>query len=177
MSHRQLRDFHAPRLELLASAGPDLLAVETIPDVDEADVLVGLLDDLEVPAWVSFSALGLRTRAGQPLAEAYAVAASSRWTRAVGVNCCAPRDVLDAVQLAVEATGLPAVAYPNSGEVWDPATRRWVGRRGAVTGTAGAAWAAEAVAAGAAYVGGCCRVGPAEIAALVDELGRLGAGD
>ena len=32
----QLRDFHRPRLEILAAAGPDLLAVETIPDVDEA---------------------------------------------------------------------------------------------------------------------------------------------
>ena len=35
----QLRDFHGPRLELLAAAGPDLLAVETIPDADEAEVL------------------------------------------------------------------------------------------------------------------------------------------
>jgi homocysteine S-methyltransferase len=46
----RLRDFHAPRLELLAAAGPDLLAVETIPDSEEAEVLVPLLDDLGVPA-------------------------------------------------------------------------------------------------------------------------------
>ena len=45
----RLRDFHLPRLELLASAGPDLLAVETIPDLDEAAVLVDLLDELGVP--------------------------------------------------------------------------------------------------------------------------------
>ena len=35
----RLHDFHAPRLELLAAAGPDLFAVETIPDTDEAEVL------------------------------------------------------------------------------------------------------------------------------------------
>lgn len=46
VSAATLRDFHAPRLELLASAAPDLLAVETIPDLDEAEVLVPLLDAL-----------------------------------------------------------------------------------------------------------------------------------
>ena len=39
LSRAELRDFHLPRLELLASAGPDLLAIETIPDVEEAEVL------------------------------------------------------------------------------------------------------------------------------------------
>ena len=29
----QLRDFHAPRIELLLLESPDLLAVETIPDL------------------------------------------------------------------------------------------------------------------------------------------------
>jgi homocysteine S-methyltransferase len=67
---RRLRDFHRPRLELLASAGPDLLAVETVPDVEEAEVLAELLDDIGVPAWFSYAADGPRTRAGQPLVEA-----------------------------------------------------------------------------------------------------------
>jgi homocysteine S-methyltransferase len=73
VSQARLRQFHQPRLELLAAAGPDLLAVETIPDVDEAEVLVELLDSLEVPAWFSYSVQGDTTNAGQPLSEAYAV--------------------------------------------------------------------------------------------------------
>jgi len=40
------RDFHGPRLEVLAAAGPDLLAVETIPDAEEAEVLAPLLDEI-----------------------------------------------------------------------------------------------------------------------------------
>ena len=36
------------------------------------------------------------------------------------MNCCAPGDVVPAVRLAVEPAGLPAVAYPNRGESWDP---------------------------------------------------------
>ena len=50
------RDFHGPRLELLASAGPDLLAVETIPDLEEAEVLADLLSDVGLPTWFSFAA-------------------------------------------------------------------------------------------------------------------------
>ncbi|HET8562073.1 MAG TPA: homocysteine S-methyltransferase [Marmoricola sp.] len=167
LSAQQLREFHLPRLELLASAGPDLLAVETIPDLDEAAVLVELLAGIGLPAWLSFSAEGLRTRAGQPLAEAFALAASVPAVVAVGVNCCAPEDVLEAVRLAAAVTGKPAVAYPNSGEGWDAAGRTWAGATSYDVGLA-AAW----VSAGAAYVGGCCRVGPQTIAALGRELSR-----
>ena len=60
VSAATLRNFHAPRLELLASAAPDLLAVETIPDLDEAEVLVRLLDALGLPAWFSYSVSGGR---------------------------------------------------------------------------------------------------------------------
>jgi homocysteine S-methyltransferase len=162
-----LRDFHRRRLELLASAGPDLLAVETIPDVDEAEVLVGLLDDVGLPAWLSFTVAGARTRAGQPLRDAFAVAASCRAVVAAGVNCCAPADVLPALQAARAVADRPLVAYPNSGEAWDASARRWTGRPAYDVGLA-RSW----VDAGARYVGGCCRVGPSDIAALARELAR-----
>jgi homocysteine S-methyltransferase len=161
----QLRDFHLPRLELLASAGPDLLAVETIPDVDEAEALVPLLDDVGISAWFSFSARGSRTGAGQPLADAFAVAASADCVVAVGVNCCAPADVLRAVELASAVTGRPAVAYPNSGEEWGAGTRHWAGDN-----SFDVRLAPRWVEAGAAYVGGCCRVGPRDIAALAGTV-------
>lgn len=157
----ELREFHLPRLELLASAGPDLLAVETIPDVDEAEVLATLLDDLALPTWFSFSAEAQHTRAGQPLAEAFAVAGSVRCAFAVGVNCCQPADVLEAVSLAAQVTRKPAVAYPNSGEAWNARTRSWEGGSGYDARLA-PAW----VRAGAGYLGGCCRVGPRDIAAV-----------
>ena len=44
-THRQLVDFHRERLDVLAATGPDLLAIETIPDVDEAAALVEALAD------------------------------------------------------------------------------------------------------------------------------------
>lgn len=160
-----LRDFHARRLELLAEAGPDLLAVETIPDAEEAEVLVPLLADLGLPAWFSYSVDGDRTRAGQPLTEAYALLADCGPLLAAGVNCARPADVLGAVTAAVAATGLPAVAYPNRGEDWDPVAKAWVGAGGLPVDAA-----REWIAAGASYVGGCCRVGPDDIADLVAGL-------
>ncbi len=165
LTHTQLRDFHLPRLELLASAEPDLLAVETIPDLEEAEVLVPLLDEIGLPAWLSYSCAGSLTRAGQPLADAFAVVASSTAVVATGVNCCAPDDVRPALEIARTVTGRPGVAYPNSGQGWDSGTHTWSG------GTSyDVALAPGWVAAGAEYVGGCCQVGPDDIAALAREL-------
>ncbi|MDX1882088.1 homocysteine S-methyltransferase [Mycolicibacterium sp. 120270] len=165
LSVAQLAAWHLPRLEVLADAGADVLAIETLPDVDEAEALVGLVQRLGVPAWLSYTISGSQTRAGQPLADAFAVAADVDEIVAVGVNCCAPDDVLPAIGIAREVTGKPVVVYPNSGEVWDGPARKWVGT---------SRWSAELpsqwVAAGARIVGGCCRVMPDDIAALAAIL-------
>jgi homocysteine S-methyltransferase len=164
LSIAQLQDWHRPRLEVLADAGADVLALETIPDVDEAEALVNLVRSLGVPAWLSYTIDGARTRAGQPLAEAFAVAAGVPEIVAVGVNCCAPNDVLPAIGPARE-TGKPVIVYPNSGERWDSAGRAWVG-----PSRFSPQLAVQWVAAGARVVGGCCRVRPADIAELAAAL-------
>ncbi|NIH83251.1 homocysteine S-methyltransferase [Amycolatopsis granulosa] len=161
LSVGELAAFHRPRAEILAAAGPDLLACETVPDVDEAEAMLLAIEGLGVPAWLSYTIIGESTRAGQPLTEAFAVARGNDQIVAVGVNCCDPRDVAVAAEIAGAASGKPVIVYPNSGESWDSRGRRWTG---------GSRFAPELVrdwlAAGAGYVGGCCRVGPAEIAAL-----------
>jgi homocysteine S-methyltransferase len=165
VSTGRLRDFHGPRLELLAEAGPDLFAVETIPDSDEAEVLVPLLDELGVPAWFSYSVSGAVTRAGQPLAAAYAVLAGRSSLVAAGVNCSDQADVLGAVREAVAATGLPAVVYPNRGGSWDAAAKQW-SYGAALDLDLVDAW----VAAGARFVGGCCGTGPSDIEELAARV-------
>lgn len=160
----ELRAWHRPRMEVLAEAGADLLALETVPDIDEAEALVDVVNDLGVPAWLSYTIDGTRTRAGQPLTDAFAVAACSDAIVAIGVNCCAPADVAAAVELAA-GTGKPVVAYPNSGEAWDAVHHRWSGPARFTTGQA-----RDWLARGARIIGGCCRVGPALIARLATEL-------
>jgi homocysteine S-methyltransferase len=161
----ELEAFHRPRMEVLASAGPDLLAVETIPDVDEARALVRIVGDLGVPAWLTYSIGGALTRAGQPLGEAFALAADVPAIVGVGVNCCLPEDVDGAVGVAAEASGKPVVVYPNSGESWDARARTWRGRS-TFDPERVAGWRA----AGARLIGGCCRVGPDQIAQLAKVL-------
>lgn len=167
LSVAELADWHRPRLEVLVDGGPDLLAIETVPDINEAEALARLLPEFGVPAWLSYTIDGQRTRAGQPLADAFAVAADVSEIVAVGVNCCAPADVLGAVTMAREVTGKPVVVYPNSGEEWDGARRAWVGA---------SAWSPglvpQWVAAGANVIGGCCRVGPDDIAGIARGLGE-----
>ncbi|WP_280476823.1 homocysteine S-methyltransferase [Nocardia asiatica] len=160
----ELRAWHRPRMEVLAEAGADLLALETVPDIDEAEALVSLVDEIGVPAWLSYTIDGARTRAGQPLADAFAVAAGSDSIVAIGVNCCAPADVTAAVELAAR-TGKAGIAYPNSGEGWDAQRHRWTG-----PARFDARLAHDWFARGARVIGGCCRVGPADIARLATEL-------
>ena len=161
----QLRDWHRPRLEILADAGADILALETVPDIDEAEALVDLVRGTGVPAWLSYTIAGEQTRAGQPLAQAFAVAAGVPEIVAVGVNCCAPDDVLHATRVAREVTGKPVVVYPNSGEQWDGPRRVWTGQAGF-----SAALASSWVQAGARIVGGCCRIRPADITAMASSI-------
>jgi len=161
----ELEAFHRPRLEVLAAARPDVLALETVPDADEAAALLRAVGGLGVPAWLSYTVSGDRTRAGQPLEEAFAPAADVDEVIAVGVNCCAPKDVAGAVATAVRVTGKPVVVYPNSGEAWDARTRAWDGRS-----TFAAAQVTGWRDAGARLIGGCCRVGPEVIASIASAL-------
>lgn len=161
-----LRAFHRPRLDVLASTvgdGADVLAVETVPCLAEVEAVLAELDGSGVPAWVSLSAAGGRTRAGEPLQEAFAMAADVAEVVAVGVNCTTPADAGAAVPLA--GARAPAVVYPNSGQGWDAVARAWTGTSAFDPADVGA-WVAD----GARLVGGCCRVGPEDITALRTTL-------
>jgi homocysteine S-methyltransferase len=161
----ELERFHRKRLEVLAAARPDVLALETVPDTDETKALLRAIRGLGVPAWLSYTVSGRRTRAGQPLEEAFALAADADEVVAVGVNCCAPEDADAAVATAARTAGKPVVVYPNSGEAWDAEARAWNGRS-----TFAPAQVEGWRAAGARLIGGCCRVGPEAIAEVARAL-------
>ncbi|WP_338673530.1 homocysteine S-methyltransferase [Streptomyces sp. SCSIO 30461] len=163
---RELADFHRPRIQALAAARPDALALETVPDTDEAEALLAAAGDTGLPLWLSYTVAGERTRAGQDLAAAFALAAGNDQVIAVGVNCCDPADAERAVELAARETDKPVVVYPNSGERWDAAAGRWYGRA-----TFDPAKARGWQSAGARLIGGCCRVGPELVAVLAGVVG------
>jgi homocysteine S-methyltransferase len=163
----ELVRFHRDRMRILADAGPDVLACETVPDQREAEALLEAMDGVGIPVWLSYTVSRGRTRAGQPLAEAFALAGSGPTVLAVGVNCASPTDATAAVPLAAAHSGKPVVVYPNSGESWDATAHRWTG-----SGQADALDAGRWIADGARLVGGCCRVRPYHLARLRGVIDR-----
>lgn len=164
--------FHLPRLRALVSSEPDLLACETIPSIVEARALMRALAEIpEVPAWISFSCRNASEICdGTPFETAVRVATEAPNVVAVGVNCTSPLHVEGLIRIAVGATDLPIVAYPNRGAFYDGVRRAWVDppRQDPRPPLRPAAWRE----AGARLIGGCCGIGPAEIAAMALALGR-----
>jgi homocysteine S-methyltransferase len=167
LSVDQLAEFHRPRIEALVAASPDILAVETIPSLREAEAVLRVLDEYpEVRAWFAFSCRDdARISDGTPFEDATGLASSSERIVGVGVNCTAPAFVPSLLQRAREARpSTPLVAYPNAGSNWDPARRTWGPAENVELdlGAQARGW----LDAGASFVGGCCGTGPADIAAI-----------
>ena len=165
----QLAAFHRERIEVLAATEADVIAVETIPELEEALAVVEVLEATPgAAAWISFScADGGHLRSGVPIEEAVAAVTGSSSVVAMGVNCTAPEHVEPLIGRIRATTSKPIVVYPNSGEGWDAVARRWVGSTGPDVDEATARrW----VAAGASLVGGCCRVTPERIARLAEAF-------
>ena len=154
-----LKDFHSRRLELLISTSPDYLALETIPDTFEVEVLLELLADCPTPFWISYSCKqGNQTNAGQSFQAAVDLAKEAM---AVGINCTRPELITDLLRSA--SSSKPFIVYPNSGRVWDAKHKVWTG-----SGSAGFSdqLISEWVGAGAQIIGGCCGIGSTEIEKL-----------
>lgn len=163
--------FHRRRWGLLAGSQVDLLACETIPSGLEATALLSLLG--ETPgrwAWLSFQCRDERHLAdGTPLTEVADGCTAHPRVAAVGVNCVPPGAVsglLDALrggEVYGGAGGLPFIAYPNSGETYDPRGKTWgPGAEAVDLAAAAPGWLGQ----GAMVLGGCCRTTPDTIGAM-----------
>ena len=159
--------FHAERFAVLAETNADLLAMETIPSLEEAEAILRALEQVPpLGAWISFTCRdGVHVAHGERLSDCAAAMADSPQICAVGINCTAPHHVEPLIAEARRGCQdrKPIIVYPNSGETWDAPTRTWQGTSDtAHYGTLARTW----YAAGAQAVGGCCRTGPAHIAAV-----------
>lgn len=167
-----LADFHRRRMHLLAESPADILACETLPSLAEARVLAALAAETRAkPAWFSFTCRDEgRLSDGTPIGEVAGWAEETAGVTAVGVNCIEAASVPALIGALRAGTGKPVVVYPNAGGTWDAETKCW-GRAEEVPdwGEACRRW----IAAGAAGVGGCCRVGPEDIRSMRAALGTL----
>lgn len=155
--------------EGLARGGVDLLWIETMSDLAEAEAAVRgarAACDLPVAVMMSFDTAG-RTMMGTTATET-AERLGPLQLAALGANC--GNDIADTEAAAVEMQAalpeVPVIFKPNAGiPAWTGTTFRY---------TAGpetlAAHAHRAVQAGVRIVGGCCGTTPEHVAAIAATL-------
>lgn len=159
VTEEALRDFHQRRLQVLIAAEPDYLAVETIPDIKEARVILNLLSGLKnkIPFWISFSCKeNEQLNSGEKFIDA-AKMAKELGADFVGINCTAP-ELISELLLSAPGYG-PFIVYPNSGRRWNAELKVWEGAPAALIQDDVDRWQSQ----GARIIGGCCGIGPQAI--------------
>lgn len=172
LSDAELKHFHEKRISLLDNSGADLLAIETIPSLQEAKVLSELLSRCQTPSWISFSCKDeVHINDGNDLSEACELIAPIKQVFGIGVNCTAPNHISGLINIIKEhAPSKKVVIYPNSGEVFNPEDKTW---KGFSVSEDFASQAARWMKEGADIIGGCCRIGPSHIKAISTGLSKL----
>lgn len=169
VSEQTLMDYHKDRITLVSQAKPDFLACETIPSLEEALVLANILEKNTIPAWLSFSCKDEQHLCdGTPLAEACHALKDSDAFFALGINCSAPQHITPLIEiLKQECPNKRIVIYPNSGEVYNAVTKTWAACESPVDfATQTQHWLTQ----GVDIIGGCCRIGPAHIRQIHEQL-------
>ena len=164
LSIDELKDFHRERLFTLILTKPDFLAFETVPEITEALALIELMHDSksQIPYWISFSCKSeSELSSGESFADAVKIVNDSSDAFAVGINCTAPHLVAPLLQSA--SSKIPFIVYANSGRTWDAVEKKWEGSGDLVFDSQ---VIQEWRALGASIIGGCCGVGPSDIASL-----------
>lgn len=167
MSAEEAQALFAEQLRGLVDGGIDLVLVETLSDLGEADAALAaareVAPDLPVVVTMSFDT-NLRTMMGVRPADAVAHLAAAG-ADAVGANCGRgpeEMEVIAAEMVAARPDGLLLVAQSNAG------LPQVVGDHFEYDATPGdlAAHAARLAELGIDLVGGCCGSTPAHIAAI-----------
>ena len=164
LSKEELTEFHRERLIALIATNPDLLAVETIPELTEAAAIIELINEIkaDMPFWISFSCKSeSELSSGEKFSDAVALVNSARSAVAVGINCTKPSLIAPLLRSANSV--IPYVVYPNSGREWDAVAKVWLGPINSSFEISDIhAWKSL----GAKVIGGCCGVSPSDIAQL-----------
>lgn len=170
----KLKDFHRRRLQVLAGAGPDLIAFETIPSKLETQAIVELLEEenIHIPSWICFSSVdGERAPSGESFEECLDVINKSKKVAMAGINCASPHFVESLIRKFNKLTDKAIVVYPNSGEIWDGKAKKWLPSHCSDDDDF------ESLAlrwrdSGAKLIGGCCRTSPSTIQGISRALKR-----
>ena len=151
----ELKDFHEERIKALIASGVDVLAIETIPRLDELRVILNIIAVINFPVWVSISLKDTAHLAnGDSLADFQQLVEQDQNVIAYGINCVSPQLVAPVIENLSVAATKPLVAYPNSGAIFDAVTKTWSEEISVeqVFSTDARCWHQK----GAKLIGGCC---------------------
>lgn len=161
VSDNTLYSFHKNRMQLLVKAGAEILAIETIPSLQEAIITSTIANELGADCWVSFSCKDERhISEGLPISECGEALKTIPSVKAIGVNCTDPIYVESLIKELKTTWKGHIVVYPNKGESYDPITKTWHGDENLKSFYE---WSKQWIEAGADIIGGCCRVGVEDI--------------
>lgn len=167
ISEKALKDFHAKRIELLATSNADFFGFETIPSMPEVKVLSELLSRFTKPSWISFSCKDeLHLNDGNKISEAAKLLVNNTSVFAIGVNCTSPKYISGIIEVLKQSVPeKKIIVYPNSGEVYHVQSKSWLGVSDPFSFEK---MAQEWREKGADIIGGCCRIGPDHIQRIRD---------
>ena len=176
LSPEAARAAFAEQIAALAEGGVDLLILETMMSLDEAEQAIAAAREaapqLPVVVLVTVDEEANCLDGSSPEQAARRLTAAG--ADAIGCNCSVgPATVLTVIERMRPETTLPLVAMPNAGM-----PRNVEGRNIYLTSPEYlASFAAKFIRAGATWVGGCCGTTPAHIKAMRSRLRAMLAQD
>lgn len=165
----QRSDAYREQAEALADANADGLVIETMSTLFEAKLALQAALPVGLKSAVTFSVLPQseadRLSSGEPVGEALQELLDLGAWR-VGLNCMEGRQMLPLCDALSRQLETPLWVRPNAGR---PIVIDGIPRYG-LSPEDFAAQGRDFASAGAAYIGGCCGIGPDHIAALTALL-------
>lgn len=170
----EAREAFEEQIAALAVAGADMLMIETMPALNEAQqaLLAAKAVAPHLPAFVMVT-VDDDSNCLDGSAPAHAAALLTEWgADAIGCNCSTgPATVLTALEAMRAVTTLPLAAMPNAGM-----PRAVEGRNIYLCSPEYmASFARKAIKAGAQFVGGCCGTTPNHIRAMRSAIRAIDA--
>src|SRR3984957_9541839 len=173
-SLEEARAAYAEQIRGLAEGGVDMLLIETVSALNEAEqaILAARAVATALPVLVMVTVDEDAICLDGSSAETAAARLTEGGADAIGCNCSVgPATVLPAIECMASATDLPLIAMPNAGM-----PRAVDGRNIYLCSPEYmASFARKLIKAGVQYVGGCCGTTPSHIRAMKSSLRALGA--